>query len=146
MPTAKTPRYIIGIDTGTNTGFAVYDRQLKKLVRVDTMPIHQALQAIHALHHVNDPDGFMVRVEDARLAVHGRNNITDRSKIQGAGSIKRDAAIWEDFLKDLGVQYQMVRPNKGTSKLKAEYFQKLTKWEGRTSSHARDAAMICYGY
>lgn len=141
-PPNKRASYAIGIDSGTSTGIAIWDRQTKQFVEVKTMPIHRALEVVRQYH---ERYTIEVRVEDARLAVHGRNTTTDRSKLQGAGSIKRDAKIWSDFLTDYSIPHLMVRPNKALSKLSKEQFVRTTKYTGLTSSHARDAAMIVYG-
>jgi hypothetical protein len=63
----------------------------------------------------------------------------------GAGSVKRDCAIWEDFCRDLGIDYIPVPPQAGLTKWPADYFNKVTGWKGRTSDHARDAALLVYG-
>lgn len=138
----KKAEYAIGIDTGVNTGIAIWDVQKKQFVEIKTLPIHRALEVVksyHERHTIN------VRVEDARLAVHGRNSVTDRHKLQGAGSIKRDATIWADFLKDHNIPHLMVRPTKGLTKLGKYEFEKITKYKGLTSNHGRDAGMIVFG-
>lgn len=134
-------KYYIGIDTGTNTGFSVWNRDEKRLMMVASIKIHNAMKKIEGLQHT--PGGIFVRVEDARLRKwFGKNS---SAKLQGAGSIKRDCTIWEDFLKDLGVDYEMVAPKNNKTKTTADYFQRLTKWSGQTNEHARDAAMLVYG-
>jgi hypothetical protein len=140
----KTNKYnlVIGIDTGTHTGVAVWDRSKKQLHNVATMKIHEALNYVSCTYHDYEPN-ILVRVEDARK----RKFITGgREKLQGAGSIKRDAVIWEDFLKDLGCDFEMVAPKDNKTKMKEEYFKKVTGWQGRTSEHARDAVFLCYGF
>ncbi len=67
-------------------------------------------------------------------------------KQQGAGSVKRDCKIWEDFLTDLDIPFEMVAPRKGMTKYSAAAFKKLTGYEGKTSEHARDAAMLVFGF
>lgn len=131
--------YAIGIDSGTKTGLAIYDRQAKKLVQCSTLKIHRAMKIVEEYKDHK----IIVIVEDARKAVFGRRN--DYHKAQGAGSVKRDATIWEDFLKDLKVDYRMVRPNKRTTKLGKYEFEKITNYRGLTSVHSRDAAMLVFG-
>ena len=131
----------IGIDTGVNTGFASWSISAQQFSEIKTYMIHQATRRIEAL--INEGYNIHVRVEDARKAVYGRSN--DKYKAQGAGSVKRDAKIWEDFLIDLGVSFEMVRPQKGKTKLTSQQFSKLTKYTGRTSQHGRDAGMIVFG-
>jgi hypothetical protein len=131
--------YYIGIDTGVNTGFAVYDATTKTLIEVKTCMIHEALERVLEWSHLS----VMVRVEDARLRKwYGTSG---REALQGAGSIKRDATIWSDFLTQKNIPHQMVAPMHNTTKLSSTYFKRLTKWEARTSEHARDAAMLVFG-
>ena len=134
-------RYYIGIDTGVNTGYAVYDKEIKQLTVVSTVMIHQAMLALLVIHKDGYSNECMVIVEDARQV---RFN-TDKAKLQGAGSVKRDAKMWEDFLKDLKFPFQMVRPKKAITKFDADKFKSVTGWEGRTNSHGRDAAMLVFG-
>ena len=141
-------RYYIGIDTGVNTGLAVWDAKEKRLVKLDTMMIHEAIDYIE--WHYKD-DGLLMtqsntffRVEDARKRKWFGNS--GKEKAQGAGSIKRDAKIWEDFLTDNGYNFEMVAPKNNTTKLDDFVFKKITGWVGRTSSHSRDAAMLVYNF
>lgn len=132
-------KYMIGIDTGTKTGVAIWDVKAKAFSQISTLKIQRAMELVkqykeHDIH---------VFVEDARKAVFGRSN--DMNKAQGAGSVKRDAAIWEDFLKDLGVPFTMKRPNKRATKLSKKQFYNLTKYTGLTSEHSRDAACMVFG-
>ena len=139
-------RYYIGIDTGVNTGLAVWDAKEKKFVLVDTMMIHQAIGYIEwhlALDGIvlNKNNTFYL-VEDARKRKWFGNS--GKEKAQGAGSIKRDAKIWEDFLTDNGYNFEMVAPKDNTTKLDEAFFKKLTGWDKRTSKHSRDAAMLVF--
>ena len=135
-------RYIIGIDTGVNTGVAVWDCDRKKLIEVISLPIHRAINFI-AVEFLKDKS-IHVRVEDARKRKwFGKGG---REKLQGAGSIKRDAKIWEDFLTDIGVSFELVAPKDNKTKLSAESFKSLTKWEGKTNEHSRDSAMLVWNY
>jgi len=131
-------RYVIGLDTGCNTGFAIWDRQEQMLIECYSVMIHQAFELVLKYRHE-----CFVRVEDARL----RKYITGgREKLQGAGSIKRDAKIWEDFLTDKNIPFEMVAPKNNRTKLSAEAFKKLTGFKGKTNEHARDAAMLVFGF
>jgi len=134
-------RLLIGIDTGVNTGIAVWNRHERKLVMVKSLMIHQAMEYILTLDYFST----FILVEDARKATHGRNSATDKSKLQGAGSVKRDAKMWEDFLTDKAIPFEMIRPNRATTKLDAPTFRAITGWEEQTNQHGRDAAMIVFG-
>jgi len=137
----KTYRFYIGIDAGVNTGYAVWNKPEQKLMVVTTLPIHQAMEKIRRLHELNT--SIFVRVEDARLrSWFGKSG---REQLQGAGSIKRDAKIWEDFLTDLGVPFELVAPKNNKTKTTAEQFKRLTGWDERTNVHGRDAGMLVVG-
>lgn len=135
-------RYWIGIDSGTKTGYALWDSKEKRFLMIESMKIHVAMENIRMLER-EYLDQFFIRVEDARK----RNWYGERSneKLQGAGSVKRDATIWEDFLTDIGANFEMVAPRKGLTKMKAQEFKRLTKWEFETNEHSRDAALLVYG-
>ena len=128
----------IGIDPGVNTGIAVYDMETKGIISVNTVDIHIAMNRISG----NKELIKLVRFEDARL----RKYITGgREKLQGAGSIKRDCKIWEDYLTWLGIPFQMVAPKDNRTKLKADRFEVITGYLHSTNEHGRDAAMLVYG-
>lgn len=137
---------LIGIDPGTHTGIAVWNRDRTALEDVDTMPIHRALDYVrrYAAGCGND---LAVYFEDARQRKwYGtRTAKEDRNKLQGAGSVKRDSTIWEDALKDWGIPFHAVAPKHNTTKMTQEFFRSLTGWKGRTSEHSRDAAMLVFG-
>lgn len=110
---------------------------------MEEMKIHQAMRRIE----VHKADAPLVMFEDARTMRIGRNSETygKTARLQGVGSVKRDSAIWEDFLEDLGFPYQARTYKAGTTKWTAEYFQRITGWPARTNEHARDAACIVHG-
>lgn len=132
----------IGIDTGTHTGIAAWDSKARTFREITTLPLHRAIVLV-LKYWQDEQHGVFVVFEDARQ----RKWYGSRSdaKIQGAGSIKRDCAIWEDFLRDYGIPFRAVPPQAGCTKMTAARFTALTKWRGRTSEHARDAAMLVWG-
>jgi hypothetical protein len=132
---------LIGIDTGKNTGFATYSTVSRGLIAVETLPIHQAMERVVAISRTFK---VKVRFEDARL--RKMFGTSGREKLQGAGSIKRDAVIWEDFLTDKCIPFEPVAPKDNKTKTDPDTFTKMTGWTGRTSNHARDAAMLVYGF
>lgn len=130
-------RVYVGIDPGVKTGMAVWLPSSKSFLSIETTKIVPALLKVHEL---TDNYNVIVIIEDARLV---RFNI-DTHKAQGAGSVKRDVGIWEETLKDWGIEAQFKRPNKAITKLSAKVFAQYTRYKGATSSHARDAAMLVY--
>lgn len=133
--------YIIGIDPGVNTGFAIWDNTSKDLITVASGLIHQQMDNVRQLH---ERMSVFVRVEDARQRKWFGN--AGREQLQGAGSIKRDCKIWEDFLKDLKIDFEMVPPKNNKTKLDAIGFKLITHWVSETNEHSRDAAMLVFNY
>jgi hypothetical protein len=133
----------IGIDTGVNTGFAIWDIDNKEFLSIKTYTIHIAMAAL-----LNADEMFEikeVRVEDARLWKYGHYGVkSNPDKLQGVGAVKRDAKIWEDFLTDYNIPFKLVRPNKNITKWTAKKFKTHTKCELKTNEHNRDAAMLVY--
>ena len=137
----------IGIDCGRSTGFAAWESECKAFDAIATLPIHEALDRVRRLYKVYGDD-LVVVFEDARQRKwlpREKNAAQYRGRLQGAGSVKRDATIWEDFCQDLGITYEAKAPTKGLTKWTAETFRKVTGWEQRTSNHARDAALLVFG-
>lgn len=135
----RTPQLIIGIDPGIKTGFAVKDIS-KGFLNVETLKIHEAFEKVKELSK-----RFEVAVvfEDARK----RKWFGKRANVnqQGAGAIKIQCTQWEDFLLDMKIPYLAQDPKNIPTKTSPKMFQLQTKWKGRTSEHARDAAMMVNG-
>lgn len=133
----------IGIDPGTHTGVAVWDSREGKFLTLETLPIHRAISKVVFIAEIYKGD-VQVVFEDARKRTWYGNGDTN-AKLQGAGSVKRDCSIWEDLCKDYGIPFQAIPPVKGATKVTAEYFKMISHYEGRTSEHSRDAAMLVIG-
>ena len=139
------PRYFIGIDPGTHTGVAIWDSKERKFLLVETLPIHRAFNVINqSAYH---SDGVMVYFEDARKRKHDKG-LTDAKK-QGAGSIKRDSAIWEHALTDWKIPFKKCAPNGKLNRLaeNVALWQQNTGWSGASlvkEKHGRDAAMLVW--
>lgn len=139
-------RYLIGIDCGVNTGVAVYDPESKTLVSLETTTIDRAAAAVLRLRDAGSLKG--VYFEDARQRKwfeQERSRADYRGKLMGAGAVKRDAKIWEDFLTNQKIPFSMVAPRHNATKMNADYFARVTGYKGRCSEHARDAAMLVFG-
>lgn len=145
---ARDYRLIVGIDPGKVTGFATWLKPDKKLLSVDSYPIHKAIKAIDFFIQTYGKKNILIRIEDARQRKWlpaEKSNSEYRGRLQGAGSVKRDCQIWEDFLKETGIDYEFLPPAAGRTKWKEDYFKTVTKYEGRTSEHGRDAAALIFG-
>lgn len=129
----------VGIDPGTKTGVAVWDRSDKGFINIDTMTITKAFDFVKSLKS----SILVVRIEDARKRTWFGNS--GKERLKGAGSVERDCSIWEQFCKEQSINYELVHPKNNNTKLSADSFSALTKWTGRTSEHSRDAAMLVFG-
>jgi hypothetical protein len=140
-----TADYVIGIDPGTRTGVAIYDVYNKRLTKVVTSTIWEALKYVHGFC---DGHRCLLRVENPNTwrKFRGTSQKEADAKKQGAGSIKRDFAIWEDFAKKEGIPFEGASLHSSMKKLDEKTFERYTGWKGRTSKHARDAAMLCWGH
>ena len=126
-------KVLIGVDPGTHTGFAV--KKYGEWQTIETTTIFEALSIVVNYRH----DDVLVRFEDARLRTFfGKSG---REKLQGAGSVKRDCAIWEEVLTMYSIPFQRIHP-KYVKAITAEQFKALTGWPGQTSIHAREAAWL----
>ena len=136
---------LVGIDPGEHTGLAVYDPAARRLVECCTLPLHRALRRVEDLAAAGE---IRVVFEDARQRTWfapERSRAEYRGKLMGAGAAKRDARIWEEFLQDRGIPFSARGPRAGATKWPADYWQRVTGWTGRTSEHARDAALLVFG-
>lgn len=136
----------IGIDTGRHTGFAVWDGD--SFIELDTKTISSALLEVRRYAANFGRENITVYIEDARLRkwIPQEASRSDyRGKLMGAGSVKRDATIWEDFCREEEIRLVKVPPKYNTTKLAPLAFARITGYKGRTSEHARDAAMLVFG-
>lgn len=131
----------IGIDPGTNTGIAVWDTTKRQFTTLATLEIDDALFFVAQIK-----EDFELWVENPNTFVpfKGQKAAALAEKKQGAGSIKRDYAIWYRFAEKRKIKFYSVSLHKSLKKLTAEQFAKLTGYRGKTSVHARDAAMLVF--
>ena len=136
-------KYLIGIDTGVNTGYAVAEDKGNggELFEVRSLTITQAMsRTLEFVVHYGK-ENVCLFIEDARQRTWFTGG---REKAQGVGSVKRDAQIWEDWCTEQGIHFKMIHPAANATKMKAPEFKRMTGWTGRTNEHARDAAMLVF--
>ena len=135
----------IGIDPGENTGVAIVRDGV--LAECHTLPLHRAMALVRE-EYESTQGRFLVVYEDARLRKwfpRERDNSEYRGRLMGAGAAKRDAKIWEEYLTAQGIPFEARKPAAGQTKWSADYWKRITGWTGRTSNHARDAALLVFG-
>lgn len=134
--------FLIGIDPGKNTGFAVYNTQEKAFVSCNTYSFWEAVDLLSYYKKF----GFCAYVELPRNkhVWHSgakSQNAKNRTAVN-VGSVIREAELIVEWLKREQVEHKIVAPK---GKVNDAVFRKLTGWTGRTSQHARDAAMMIMG-
>ena len=127
---------LIGIDPGVKTGVAMWSTKNKTL-KLESRLIHQCILDFRAMMFYPD----LVFIEDARKRKHFDEDVS--YKAQGAGSVKRDCKIWEDFLTDMKIPFILRHPR--NTKIDAPTFKTMTGYQGVTNQHTRDAAMLVFG-
>ena len=135
--------YYIGIDPGVSTGVAVWDSNNALFLSVESMSILSAIDEVSSLLLKYDKSKVQIRIEDARKRRWFGNAGVER--LQGAGSIKRDCSIWEEFVTKNNIKHQLVAPANVRTKLNHAQFSNLTKHTKQTNEHGRDAAMLVFG-
>lgn len=136
-------RYVIGIDPGVKTGYAVKNLQTGKFEEIDSAGI---IMTMEILDNYFGDDCFVI-IEDARKwngAYKGMKAGVLKAKAQGSGSVKRDSSIWEEFMNHWDLDYKMVPPSWKGAKVDAKMFKMITGWNSRTNAHGRDAAMLIH--
>lgn len=131
--------YQIGIDPGVNTGLAMAKDGVLRDVR--TCSFWEA----HAHIRTQSVRGYPIElvIEDPR-GIYVPPGQRNPQRIKGVGSVERDAKLWIEYAEHYGIPYRTVKPGK-YRKIDADTFRKWTGWTGRTSEHARAAAMMVWG-
>lgn len=129
----------IGIDTGRNTGIAIWSKSQKCFLKLETVKIHKALLYVLEYHNSKRFNLIRVRVEDAR------KRSGDKARAFGAGSVCRDASMWEDFLVDYAIPFELVAPQSNMTKVDEKRFMQMTGLYVK-SDHSRDAAMLVFNF
>ena len=136
--------WYIGIDPGVTTGYAIFNSKKNEFLCVTSAKILEAMIDIQERFQ-NDINGHshLIRIEDARK--RGNSGARSAAKAQGAGSVKRDSKIWEEWCEMYGYNYELIAPQSNMTKLDQQTFKRITGWEKRTNSHGRDAGILVYG-
>lgn len=146
----KNNRFIIGIDPGTKTGVAIWDRKIRAFVLIDTLGVVEALLDMGNFiqRQAEAGEKVLMRCENPNTWVPYNKMSAEESSLrkQGAGSVKRDFAIWKEFAEMFEIPFEPVSLRSAQKKMDASAFKQITGLKTRTSNHARDAAMLVYQY
>jgi len=144
-------KFLIGIDTGTTTGFAIACDSGRggKLQEIKSLSITKAMARTIELVNEHGKDNIKIFIEDPRKRTwfgdaDARQRRSGPGVREGIGSVKRDASIWEDWCKEQGLNYLMVHPAANKTKMDKTEFARYTGWTKTTSEHGRDVAMLVH--
>lgn len=137
-------RTICAIDPGVNTGFAVVDNGHFTDIETMTFTEAQAWCLNRIKCHRELPGHTLELVIEDPRGQYVPFAQREPQRIKGVGSVERDCKLWIEFCEFYGIPYRLVKPGK-YRKIDAATFRKWTGWDGRTSEHARAAAMMVIG-
>jgi len=138
---------IVGIDPGKNTAIAFYDKQLKKIIDVRSTDFWGCYQIFvghneeaELLSLDNPIKKVIIEVPRTKKNWHKEGcDITSAN----VGMIYDQSHLLAEGIERLGYKVLRQHPQ---GKVDAAYIKKLTGWKKRTSQHARDAIMLCWGF
>ena len=136
---------VVGIDPGMHTGLAVWDTSSRQFLDIRCSGIVAAMDCLEELRKTQGIG--LVVFEDARQRtwIPREKDIRQvKGRAMGAGSVKRDCSIWEEWCKARTIQYIASRPKQGMTKFTDAYFRGVTGYDRRTNEHGRDAAMLVF--
>ena len=136
---------VIGIDPGMHTGLAVWDTSSRQFLDIRCSGIVSAMDYLDDIAY-NRGIGLVV-FEDARQRTwipREKDLAQVKGRAMGAGSVKRDCSIWQEWCEARSIQYIASRPKTGMTKLTDAYFRGITGYYRRTNEHGRDAAMLVF--
>lgn len=137
---------VVGIDPGQNTGLAVWDTVSRAFLDIRCSGIVDAMRYLSELQSERQI-GLLV-FEDARKRkwLPREKSLKEfKGRAMGAGSVRRDSAIWEEWCRTFAIPFVAVPPRPGLTKLSDIQFQGITGYDRRTNEHGRDAAMLVFG-
>lgn len=147
--------YLIGLDPGKSTGFCLYDKSMKKIMKLCTLDFWQIFDFVKELELIFSTMNFKGKlsfvIENSSLnkptfAKAGDGKELSRQKIsRNVGMNQRESVLLIEGIRRLGYEVKEVTPSKKSAykgKITVPMFKAMTGWKGTSSQHARDAAML----
>lgn len=132
-------RFTIGIDPGVKTGFAVYDRELKKINRLLTLCFVSTIRLIEAEYPDEEVFAVVVEVPKTKKNWHGPKAAHD------VGRVCRESELMAAMLIEKGYSVITQHPSGIGKDMTKDAFSKLTGWPKWSNGHTRDAGLLCFG-
>jgi hypothetical protein len=136
-------RFSIGVDPGKHTGAAVYDRKERRLIEVVTIDFWRFAFDFHLRYPPNVVHKLIVELPNTTAVWHKKakkREAIEKTAVN-VGKSLREAELLADWAGRVGYEVITRHPQ---GKVDDAIFRRITGWKGRTSQHARDAAMLCF--
>lgn len=141
----------VGIDAGINCGVAAWNRTLKKYLFIDTFSfwgcVDKLKETIDFCHSNNYRITVIIEdVTQKKITFHRDASSKGMQKIsRNVGGVMAYTTLLIEWCNRNGIQLIKSQPSKSSfTKLESAAFKNITKWEKRTNSHERDAAMLVF--
>jgi hypothetical protein len=131
---------IVGVDPGSKTGLAVYDKTLKRILEIRTTDFWGCYKYLKDELHDGLIQKVIIEVPKTKSNWHKKSCDITSANI---GGIFREAKLLADGIEGLGYEVIRVHP---PGKVDCEYVKRLTGWTGKTNEHTGDAIMLCWGF
>jgi hypothetical protein len=119
------------------------------LLTLDALSFFELIKFID--EHKHQARFVLEDVEHDRVVYHrkGSNQAVMRSISQKVGMVKAIGRLLKEYLEGAGADYVLVKPLQGQlkkAKKDAEFFNRLTGWDGKSNEDKRDAGVLAlYG-
>jgi len=134
---------ILGLDPGSRTGLAVWDRTDQKLLDIRTVAKAKAFD--EALRLAREHAVDIILVEQNKDTVYNRPGQNPRAMLRIAKNVGQNIAFAEDLARRLraeGFTVELVPPIRRGTKWSRETWEAHMGYSGRSSSHSRDASIL----
>jgi len=136
-------KFVIGVDPGTHTGYAVYSVERRAFLEILTLTFWETFDMVTQYN----PEWTKIVVEvPSTKAVWQAMPKTGLRSLQrqavNVGGVLREAELMADGLFNAGYLVIRAHPIGKTDKKR---FQRVTGFMGRLNQHQRDAGMLCWG-
>lgn len=136
---------VISIDPGTCCGVAKFDGG-KLVMLVNMNPLELFLYLLENAGRIG-----LVVIEDSRMISHvytgsKENRAVALNMARKVGQVDRLCSMVEDYCIDHKKPFISISPKQKGAKVGSKDFKRITGWDGRTSEHMRDAAMVGWNY
>jgi hypothetical protein len=133
-------KQVIGIDPGVNTGTAFYTNGKLLLL--------QTIEPIDIQSFILTSEADLIVFEDSRLQskvwIPSGNKAVANNIARKIGQVDALCSIIQETCERYDIKYMRVSPKAKGAKMKAEPFNELTGWSGKSNQHERDAAIVAW--